>query len=125
MTEFEVLLTEFNNYKQKAILLEGNFFVNCAFLGFTRYTPPEHWRAEQIKLILARLAGDLSDESLEWYEEAAPQIAAFSCLALGALLGAYSQGAISDEEFLHGDVLLPGFILLNLKRVESPARVKV
>jgi hypothetical protein len=119
MTEFEALLTKFNTYKQKARLLEGGFFVNCAFVGFTRYAPPEHWGAEQIELILARLAGDLSDENLEWYEEAAPQIAAFSCLALGALLGAYRQGAIGDEEFLRGDVLLPGFVLMNLERVQS------
>jgi hypothetical protein len=59
MTEFEALLTEFNSYKQKARFLEGDFFVNCAFVGFTRDAPPEHWGAEQTELIRARLAGNL------------------------------------------------------------------
>jgi hypothetical protein len=125
MAEFERLLSDYGQYQQAAILTapeQGSAFLKLAFAGFTQHEQPERWSRSHSEFIQARREGELSDESLDWYEEGAASIAAFACLAIGAMLGLLSRGEISETEFLHADALLPGFLLLHNERIEANGR---
>ena len=113
LAEYNTLLCSFAQHCEAAKKLEGDLFVSLAFVGFTLQEQADQWGQEQVLFILDQRSGELSDESLNWYEEDAPCMASFGCLALGMLLSAYSRGMIDDVEFLQGQFLLPGFLSLN------------
>lgn len=111
LAEFEMLIPDFARRHQEAQDLTRNAFVSIAQAGFTLHEQPSRWGTYQENFLLGARAGDYSDESLGWYDEAAPVMASFACLALGMLLGLQSRGQIDDTEFLHGLALLPAALL--------------
>ncbi|MES2462802.1 MAG: hypothetical protein V4671_19645, partial [Armatimonadota bacterium] len=94
-------------------------FLKIAIIGFLQHENADQWSRDHTEFIKSRREGELSDENLAWYEEFAPSVAAFSCLALGALQGLYSQGQIDDETFLQGEALLPGFIAMKNEQIQE------
>lgn len=124
MAEFEHLLSGFAQLQRAAHELQSpnsgdDEFIKIAIIGFSLHEKMERWGRSHYEFIKARRIGELSDENLDWYEEFAPSVAAFSCLALGAMQGLYSRGQIDDTEFLHGDALLPGFISMNVEQIHK------
>jgi hypothetical protein len=122
MAEFDRLLSEFAPSLATARELESlnpedDEFVKLAVVGFSLHEEMELWRREHYEFIKARLEGDISPDNLDWYEEAAPSVAAFSCLALGALQGLYNRRNINDAEVLHGEMILPGFTMLHNEQI--------
>jgi hypothetical protein len=117
LAEFDSVLKSFVQAQQHWEGPADDLFVRIGYLGFCLHEQPERWGPQQIEFIKAQRSGKYSDESLSWYEADASRIALFSLFALGALLGLYSQGRITDTEFLHGQVLLPGYLSLNDEQI--------
>ena len=115
--EYDLLLQGFIQVQREAQQQrEGatdDQLVKMSYIGFCRHEQSERWGQEQVKFIQAHRSGEYSNENLTWFEEDTLHIALFSFLALGALLGLYSRGQISDTEFSHGQMLLPGYLRLN------------
>ena len=83
------------------------------------FQPASAWSVEHAAFIQRGLNEGLSDKALKWHEECAPSVAAFSCYALGALLGKFAKGEINDGGFFLGEVHLPGVVLLNEEQICS------
>lgn len=125
--EFDRLLAGFSHHRKVThtaawTISENDEFVRLAFVGFALHQLSERWSREHAEFIKAQRADDWSNESLDWYEQAAQDVGAFAGLAFGALLGLHSRGAISDTEFLHATALLPGFISLNNVQIEAASK---
>ena len=97
----------------------GTEVVHAAVVGFLLFSPVEDWGREHYEFITERLDGELALDALDWYEESAPAVQRFSCLALGALLGKYAAGEIDDLGFTLGDAHLPAFIALHAVEIHS------
>jgi hypothetical protein len=115
---FDLLLQDFSLLLHRATVLVENdpqyeIHIALARLGFMRFERGEVWENVHQEFIRALRAGDYSDEALHWYEEAAPCIAKFACLAWGALLGLHASNHLSESEMLQMAVWLPGFLSLN------------
>jgi len=121
---FEDLLREFEPHLRKARQVRsskpiGTEALHAAVVGFLLFRPAEDWGRDEYEFITERLDGELALDALEWYEEAAPAIQSFSCLALGALLGKYAAGEINDLGFTLGDAHLPAFIALHNEEIHT------
>ena len=110
---FETLINGFGVALQAA----GGNALRLAVEGFQLSLPASAWTGEHAAFIQQRIQTELSEEALAWYEECAPAVAAFSCFALGALLGKFAQGEIDDSNFRLGEAHLPGFVSLNDARI--------
>jgi hypothetical protein len=113
---FESLLERFEELAGRARDVRssgppGTEQTHAAATGFLLFSPVEDWGREQHDFITRRLEGELSLPALDWYEEGAPAIQMFACLALGALLGKYAAGEIDERDFLLGDAHLASFLL--------------
>src|SRR5687768_2174971 len=113
---FERLLDDFEELHRRAQRVRssgppGTEQTHIAAIGFLLFSPVEDWGRDQYHSITQRLEGDLSLPALDWYEEGAPAIQMFACLALGALLGKYAAGEINDIGFLLGDAHLASFLV--------------
>lgn len=119
---FEGLLSRFGEHLERARSVQALPFLDTpqtriAFCGFSLFSLEETWGVEENTLIVERVAGELSLEELEWYEESAPAIQIFSCLVLGAMLGKFAAGTLDERGFLLGDAHLAGFLTLRNEEV--------
>jgi len=116
---FEALLADFATALGEADgLAEGQEQPEgprLAMVGFQRYRPLGEWDDEARNWLDRRLQGELSAEELSWYEAFAPAVGAFSCFALGALLGKFRANEIDDAGFLLGDAHLPAFVMMRME----------
>ncbi|EMI40254.1 hypothetical protein [Rhodopirellula sp. SWK7] len=87
--------------------------------GFSLTAPDSAWASDHQQVIDARCAGDLSEESLADHGTAAPAWRAFTCLALGCLLGLYQSQQIDDQQFFVADAQLAGFMFLHSPLFET------
>lgn len=113
---FESLLQDFEMHLDRARHVRsshppGTQQTHVAVSGFLLFSPPEAWGREEFECITTRVQGALSLEALEWYEEAAPAIQMFDCLAMGAMLGKYAAGTLDNVGLLLGEAHLAGFLL--------------
>ena len=119
---FETLLQNFETHLTQAQGIRssrppGNEQTHLAVSGFLLFQPPEEWGGDEYDFITARLEGELSLEAMEWYEDFAPAVQMFACLALGAMLGKWAAGSIDEVGFMLGDAHLAGFISLNTEAI--------
>jgi hypothetical protein len=123
--EFQALFDEFPRYRQSAWALESpneddDQYSRAAIVGFSRHCEPGEWARGHFEFIRDYRRGDYSEESLEvLHGEHAGDYALFACLCLGAMLGLFQSGQISDEEFRIGEAQLPGFMALNAGRLPA------
>lgn len=113
---FERLLDDFDQFLKRTQQHRpadhpNTDLLHAASTGFLRFRPPIDWGPGYHEFIIRRLEGGLSLYALEWYEECAPAIQMFACLALGALLGKYAAEEIDDAGFLLGDAHLAAFLV--------------
>jgi len=87
--------------------------------GFAGYQPANAWAEEHASFIRDRVAGELSLEALEWFEDSAEAVSIFCCFVLGALLGKAASREIDAAGFLLGDAHLSAFVLDNSERVHA------
>jgi hypothetical protein len=121
---FESLLHSFDTYLTQAERIHsshppGDEQARIAVSGFLLFQPPEAWGQEEYDFITARLSGELSLESLEWYEDNVFAVQAYSCLALGAMLGKWGAGMIDEAGFTLGEAHLASFIMLNIEAIHE------
>jgi hypothetical protein len=85
--------------------------------GFARFQSAAAWTDEHTSFIRERIEGELSPESLEWFEEDAEAISLFSCFVLGGLSGKLAKGEIDAAGFVLGDAHLSAFVLDNSEQI--------
>ena len=123
---FETLLSSFEAALSRARIANPEATIELldaiAAEGFHMVQTEAVWQQDDGLFIRQRVERELSPEALEWFEDEAPAVAAFSCFALGALLGKLAIGEIDTAGFTLGDAHLPGFVLLHSESIYSKYR---
>ena len=121
--EFREFLEGFARYRKAALDIESpnvedDEFIRAAIVGFSQHAPTEQWARGHHDFVSRYRDGDYSDESLSvLHGEQVYNYALLACLCLGALLGLYQAGRITEDEFKVAEAQLPGFMALHVGRL--------
>ena len=87
--------------------------------GFAKTAPADSWAINHQQFIDERCDGELSDDALADHGAAAPAWRAFTCFALGYLLGLYQTEQLVGLQFEAADAQLAGFMFLHSSLFET------
>ena len=98
---------------------EDDLLVKAAIVGFSLFRPTEEWQKHHWQFIEDYRDGDLpdNDSSIKEGEESPYRI--FACLALGAILGAFQDGKLSEEEIYTTMSYLPEFLTTHAREISK------
>ena len=119
--DFQPLLDEFADTRDAIHSESPRQFdpLDFARCGFALTASDTLWAIEHERFINERCNGELSNESLADHGPAVPAWRAFSCLALGYLLGLYQTERIVGLQFEAADAQLAGFMYLHSPKFEN------
>jgi hypothetical protein len=93
--------------------------VKAAVIGFSLFYPVEEWRRPDHDFIMKYVNCEPSMAALSPSREWDEAILVFSCIALGAALGAYNAGQMSHDDFLKSEWYILAFTSLHGRAICS------
>jgi hypothetical protein len=115
--EFDRILRDFQIFKDASLQIqspnpEDDRFILLAISGFSFYEKTENWRDGHFQII----RDYINETSRLDYSE---NIKSFNSVALGTLLGLFSSGKITQENYNLGIFQLAGYVLSQLPEIEK------
>ncbi|HEY3332584.1 MAG TPA: hypothetical protein VGK19_21315 [Capsulimonadaceae bacterium] len=95
----------------------------AAIEGYMMYQSYSDWNSEQEQFIRVRLERELPDSLFEEYDDEIPWLRSYACLTLGALLGKFEAGEITEDGLWLGESMLYSFLSTYWERI-CPTQTK-